>query len=422
MAAVSARSQPTPIEAAVLSDRGQVREINEDAVLIEPAASLEARTRGVLCVLADGMGGYAAGEVASQLAVQRVRQDYYTSATPYIADALRGAIEAANQEVWQQGQDQAEHSGMGSTLTAAVLMHEHLVVGHVGDSRAYLVRGRGVTQITQDHSWVAEQVACGALSPEQANNHPQRNVILRALGASESVQVAVYRETLLPGDAVVLCSDGLSTVVSDQEIGHTVSDFAPEEAARRLVTLANTRGAPDNVTLAILHLPAPATPWPTRLRHWGPLMAALAVLLALGVAIGFASNRPVSNESEQTDVPTQAVEVTPPAEAALTSARPSVQGLKATVAEGAHFREGPNTNAPILDIFDHDERVLVLDLVSGDVPTDHTTPAWYKVTLPHTSKNAFVYGDFLNFGAADAAGPALQTTDQSLPLRGGSAR
>jgi hypothetical protein len=175
---------------------------------------------------------------------------------------------------------------MGCTATAALVLGDRLVVGHVGDSRAYLIRGDGIARITEDHSWVAQQVASGALTEEQADHHPRRNVILRALGARKDVEVAMYSETLRPGDVVVLCSDGLSTTVSDGEIGRIVQDCPPQQAVRRLVSLANERGAPDNVTVAVLRVPAPVDSWLARLHQWRPLIAAVGVLLALALVIG----------------------------------------------------------------------------------------------------------------------------------------
>jgi PPM family protein phosphatase len=405
----SPRQMPrcTLVQTAALSDRGQVREINEDAVLIEPAGSLEARTRGVLCVLADGMGGYAAGEVASQLAVQRVRDGYYGSASSYMVDALRGAVEAANQDVWQAGR-QPEHTGMGSTLTAAVVMHENLVLAHVGDSRAYLVRGRGIAQITEDHSWVAEQVACGALTPEQANNHPQRNVILRALGAGESVEVAVYRETVMPGDALVLCSDGLSTVVSDQEIGHMVRDLPPEEAVRHLVALANSRGAPDNVTVAIVRIPAPTMPWPTRLRHWGPLLAALGGLLALGIifallagAVAKPAGVPQPEGANPTSTPaaTPLPTVEPTPEPATES--PPAQERTGTISEpdGARLRSAPTIAATNLGLLKRGEKVIVKARIET---------GWLEVSVRSTPTVGYVRADLVAVDADDPAPAPLE--------------
>jgi PPM family protein phosphatase len=309
----SRRPALAPIEVAAMSDRGQVREINEDAVHFESPTSLEAQTRGVVCALADGMGGYAAGDVASRLAVETIRDQYYANPSAYIVEALCEAVEAANQDIWQHAQHSPENSGMGCTLTASIIMDGDLVVGHVGDSRAYLVRGQGITQITEDHSWVAEQVARGSLTLEQANQHPRRNVILRALGAAPSVDAALYQERVRRGDVVVLCSDGLSTVVSDEEIGRMVRDCPPAQAVRRLVDLANKRGAPDNVTVAVLRLGDPARTWTARLRRWGPLLAVAGASLGLGLSSGLYAwwMQRVDDQATESSVPRSAPSATP---------------------------------------------------------------------------------------------------------------
>ncbi len=244
------------IVAASFSHRGQVRTNNEDSVLLEPADSTEARGRGVLCVVADGMGGHAAGEVASALAVQTTRDRYYGSTNPQNDEALREAIVAANEAVWREAQRTPSKSGMGCTLSAAVVQGDAVVVGHVGDSRVYLVRHAETIQVTADHSWVAEQVRAGNLTVEQARQHPRRNVITRALGQRAVVVVDLYRLRLMADDVLVLCSDGLTATVEDREIGRYARELPPPAAVQRLVDLANSRGAPDNVTVAVMRVTA----------------------------------------------------------------------------------------------------------------------------------------------------------------------
>ncbi|HZK67843.1 MAG TPA: Stp1/IreP family PP2C-type Ser/Thr phosphatase, partial [Chloroflexota bacterium] len=225
----------TSVDAAALSDRGQVRESNEDSVFLESPVSPSAHARGLLVIVADGMGGHAAGEIASHIAAQSVRARYYQSPNPYIVESLQESMEAANAEVWQESRRQAGRAGMGCTLTTAVIHDNHLVVGHVGDSRAYLVRGDSIVQITEDHSLVAEQVTEGELSPEAAKEHPQRNVITRAIGEKASVKIDIYEEELQGGDVVVLCTDGLTAVVSDEDIGQLVVNSSAKRAAEALV-------------------------------------------------------------------------------------------------------------------------------------------------------------------------------------------
>ena len=243
------------VEVATVSDPGQERDLNEDASLVEPPQSPSARARGVLCVVADGMGGHAAGEVASRLAVQTIRARYYHGTSPYVAQSLREAIQQANLAIWKESRQSASRAGMGCTVAAAVLHQDSLVIGHVGDSRAYLIRGDAIAQLTTDHSFVAEQVAAGVLTEEQAQNHPHRNVITRALGSASTVEVDVTQQSVLPGDVLVLCSDGLMAAnVTDSEIGFLARQQSPQQAAQTLVRLANQRGAPDNVTVAVLRI------------------------------------------------------------------------------------------------------------------------------------------------------------------------
>jgi protein phosphatase len=178
---------------------------------------------------------------------------------------------------------------MGCTLTAAVIRGSQLAIGHVGDSRAYHVNAFGITQLTTDHSWVAEQVSCGALTPEQASNHPQRNVLCRAVGPDEVVEVDITSQTLEAGDVLVLCSDGLHTLVNEQEIAAIAQCLPPRDAVRRLVELANSRGAPDNVSVAVLTVVPRRARWREPVRKWAPLLVALVVSLGLLASIALAA-------------------------------------------------------------------------------------------------------------------------------------
>jgi protein phosphatase len=313
------------VRAAVLSDIGAVRELNEDAIYLEPTSSRVAKSSGALCIVADGMGGHAAGEVASRLAVESVRNRYYSNPSAQRSDALRLAIEQANVDVWERAQADPAAAGMGCTLTAVVMRGEQLLVGHVGDSRAYRVNGRGITQLTTDHSWVAEQVLSGALTPEQANSHPQRNVLRRAVGPNEVVEVDVVSHTLEAGDVLVLCSDGLHTIVNEQEIAALVQCLPPRHAARRLVELANSRGAPDNVSVAVISIVRRHAWWKEQLRKWTPLLVALAVsaglLASITLVTGTARTTPESDEGA-VPTPTTVLTATPtpqvqPTEAAV---------------------------------------------------------------------------------------------------------
>lgn len=234
------------------------RPLNEDAWSIAhgaDSAHLWAE-RGRLYAVADGMGGHAAGEVASQLAIETLWREYYAGDDLPLPPTLRvqQAILAANQEVYEQSALQESQAGMGTTIVAAVVREDWLTIANVGDSRAYLVRGGEAQQLTHDHSWVAEQVASGALSQEEADNHAYRHVVTRCLGHRPNVQVDLFEHALEPGDAILLCSDGLNNQVSDADIAHILSEHPPAEAANRLVTLAYESGGADNITAIVLQI------------------------------------------------------------------------------------------------------------------------------------------------------------------------
>jgi PPM family protein phosphatase len=233
------------VELAHLSDTGRVRRHNEDRSLADLP---------VLAV-ADGMGGAKAGEVAAEMAVSEVGG----LAPPVTADAVRDALERANAAIRRLAEEDPDKAGMGTTLTAAVLADGRLDVVHVGDSRAYLWRDGELRQLTQDHSVVAELVRRGSISPEDAETHPHRNVITRALGAEPQVVPDTVSEPLREGDVVLLCSDGLSSYVGADEIARVLSRARTlAEAARLLVERANAAGGVDNVTVVLARAGRPA--------------------------------------------------------------------------------------------------------------------------------------------------------------------
>ena len=227
--------------AAGVTDVGRVRDGNEDDFL-------DQADRLGLVAVADGMGGHRAGEVASATALEALR------AAVASGEPLREAIEGANDAVLEKSESDHELQGMGTTLTAGMLGTDgSLMVGHVGDSRAYLVRDGELRQITDDHSLVEEMVRGGELTPEQAEVHPQRSIITRALGIEPQVDVDVYPIELQPGDRILLCSDGLTTMVRPDEIANIVRREAdPRRAAQLLVDAANAAGGEDNVTAVIV--------------------------------------------------------------------------------------------------------------------------------------------------------------------------
>jgi PPM family protein phosphatase len=232
---------PFKLVAAGVTDVGRVRDGNEDDFL-------DQSNRLGLVAVADGMGGHRAGEVASATALEALR------AAVASGEPLRDAIEGANDAVLEKSVSDQEFHGMGTTLTAGMLGSDgHLVVGHVGDSRAYLVRDGELSQITDDHSLVEEMVRNGELTPEQAEVHPRRSVITRALGIDPQVEVDEYPIELQPGDRILFCSDGLTTMVRPDEIA-SILGREPDlrRAAQLLVDAANAAGGEDNITAVII--------------------------------------------------------------------------------------------------------------------------------------------------------------------------
>ncbi|MBK7366779.1 MAG: Stp1/IreP family PP2C-type Ser/Thr phosphatase [Candidatus Eisenbacteria bacterium] len=246
------------LQLATLTDVGRKRSGNEDSHAVwvseEPA---EFARRGALLVVADGMGGANAGEVASRLAADTVIETYRADTGGDPAHALRVAIETANSRVHSQSVANHDQRGMGTTCTAVVVRGNKVWIGHVGDSRAYLVRDGETHRLTSDHSLVAELVERGHLTEEEAKHDPRRNVVTRSVGALADVQVDAgpIDEPLRAGDRIVLCSDGLHGQVSDSEIAMLTSDQEPDEACQSLIDLANERGGPDNITVVIARIP-----------------------------------------------------------------------------------------------------------------------------------------------------------------------
>ena len=221
------------------TDVGRGRPENEDNLLVD-------REHGLYAV-ADGMGGHRAGEVASATAIETLKEAFLGG------QRLDQAVAAANAAVFTKSADDASMRGMGTTLTAIALQDSTALLGHVGDSRAYLMRDGSVTQVTDDHSLVEQLVREGRLSPEEAQNHPQRAVITRALGIDADVEVDTYRLDLKAGDRLLICSDGLTTMLSDDTIAQTLRRHAdPQQAADTLVDMANQAGGDDNITVVIL--------------------------------------------------------------------------------------------------------------------------------------------------------------------------
>ena len=266
------------LEFAGLTNRGLVRDHNEDCIAFN--------TELGLAVVADGMGGYQAGEVASAITIKSVMahaednltrvaslpDDPETGLTPQ-SIMLRDAIRKANHVIFRASQTQPQCAGMGTTVVAAIFHGDRVSIAHVGDSRLYRVRNKRIEQITTDHSLLAELVARGFYTPEEAKKSLNKNLVTRALGIGKKVEVTVAEELVLPGDTYLLCSDGLSDMVEDTNIGLTISNFGANlhAAAEQLVQLANDNGGRDNISAVLVQaLTPPRTRkrWLNRVTDW----------------------------------------------------------------------------------------------------------------------------------------------------------
>jgi protein phosphatase len=248
------------VRAEARSDVGRKRKGNEDAHFLNPDLGLY--------VVADGMGGHAAGEVASRIAVDAINE--FVSLTSgneeitwpfglddsisYDGNRLKTAIRHANRRVLEAMRESAEYEGMATTVAAVLVDGEVANLAHVGDSRIYVWRGGEIDLLTSDHSWVNEQIQSGVISPEQARSHPLRNVVTRALGGRPDLPVDVQSRSMEPGDMLLLCSDGLTTMVPDVDIARILGE--PEKdlarAVQSLVDAANEKGGEDNITVILL--------------------------------------------------------------------------------------------------------------------------------------------------------------------------
>ncbi len=240
------------ITSAGRSDVGIIRSGNEDNYILVP-------DRGIW-VVADGMGGHAAGEVASEMAVGYVTRELGSVrdlSDEQTAERMRAAIRAANGAIFQRTLTEHEKRGMGTTVTALVLHNGRFLVGQVGDSRAYLLRDGQLVQLTKDHSYVQEQVDAGYLTPAEARAHPYSNVITRCVGANNEVLPDVFVGAVKAGDLFLLASDGLTGMLEDQELGDLLTgNRSPQEMVDRLIAEANRRGGLDNITAILVRVDA----------------------------------------------------------------------------------------------------------------------------------------------------------------------
>lgn len=240
------------MKAVFLTDQGQVRQHNEDSVGI-----FENLDGHRLAIVADGMGGHRAGDVASGMTLNELKKQWEAAQGIVTADDaeswLREQIIKVNGILFQHAQENSECEGMGTTIVAAISNENFATIANVGDSRCYLLNESGFKQVTEDHSLVNELVRYGQISKEDAEHHPRKNVLLRALGTEEKVEMDVVTIIFEEGDCLLLCSDGLSNKLSESEMQEILTHSTPlEEKAAKLVSLANDYGGEDNITLALV--------------------------------------------------------------------------------------------------------------------------------------------------------------------------
>jgi PPM family protein phosphatase len=244
------------VRSAQLTDVGVKRSHNQDACASHPALETGAFSSvGHIFVVADGMGGHAVGEKASAQAVRQIPHLYSKHCRDGVIMAIRRAFQETNTGIYRIGAENPEFRGLGTTGTALIIRPEGAWIGHVGDSRAYRIRGGKAEQLTFDHSWVWEIAKRQGVDPDELGDF-KKNVIIRSLGPDPDVEVDIEGpHPVQPGDSFLLCSDGLTGVVTPQEVGAVVSALPPDEAVRVLVNLANLRGGPDNITVLIVQVP-----------------------------------------------------------------------------------------------------------------------------------------------------------------------
>ncbi|BCU82185.1 Stp1/IreP family PP2C-type Ser/Thr phosphatase [Polycladomyces sp. WAk] len=234
------------------TDTGRVRKHNEDSIGL-----FRTKKGALVAVVADGMGGHQAGDVASRHAVEIIRRELDTLSSRADVEERRQrlleAVQKANQSVFQLANEVQKYKGMGTTLIAAVIAKREIVLAHIGDSRAYLLHRGGLYQLTEDHSLVNILKKHGQITEEEARNHPQRNVIIRSLGTNEEVEADIIETPWNPGDTLLMCTDGLTGMVDVRQIGLVLtSRMTLDQQADRLVQLANEAGGTDNISLILL--------------------------------------------------------------------------------------------------------------------------------------------------------------------------
>ena len=242
------------------TDPGMTRENNEDAVAVDSLTGL--------CILADGMGGYNAGEIASGMACAFIKSEMSrwlsqagkNASAKEIKRALEICVQNANQAIFNSANANPQYTGMGTTLVVGVFQAERLVLGHIGDSRCYRLRAGVFEQITKDHSLLQEQIDSGLITPEQALTSSNKNLVTRALGVEDSVLLDVAEHRVAPGDIFLMCSDGLSDMVRDSAIADIMAGHATlEQKSNQLIAAANDNGGRDNISVVLIRAKQPAS-------------------------------------------------------------------------------------------------------------------------------------------------------------------
>jgi len=297
------RTSSAHLSVAALSHPGMGGRANEDRFAVSSfRLSEDNDTPSVFAIVSDGIGGHLAGEVAAEMAVEKISSAVAQCDGQDPVGVLKQAIQEASEAIVAQSRDDEQLLGMGTTCACAWVIGKQLYIASVGDSRVYLLRGKHLLQLTTDHTWVQEAIERGILTREDAANHPNVHVIRRYLGSPKPPQadtrLRLAREEsdtqarsnqglyLLPGDVILLCTDGLTDVVSDSEMADLIENRELNDAAQRLIQLACSREGKDNITVVLMRMPTPA-PVPSRFWKW--FWVGLGVLFSLGLLIALAA-------------------------------------------------------------------------------------------------------------------------------------
>ncbi|MDQ2087156.1 Stp1/IreP family PP2C-type Ser/Thr phosphatase [Herbivorax sp. ANBcel31] len=239
---------------AAVSDKGRVRELNEDSYRVITGHDKIPDA----FIIADGMGGHSSGDVASNMAVEFAKEYILNNPEIFSSDentlnGIKILMEEANRAIYEKASHSEENSGMGTTFIVTVVLNNKIYIGHVGDSRVYLIRNNSIKRLTMDHSYIEELIKNGSITREEAQNHPKKNIITRALGCNANILVDTLNSSIDENDIFVLCTDGLTNMLSDDEIMKIIlENDNPSYSCNELVRLANEKGGDDNITVVIL--------------------------------------------------------------------------------------------------------------------------------------------------------------------------